>query len=62
MVDKTEFYYDCPECNKEQIVNFIPPRIEDGYPYRFSTTCSNCNTNLRVKINFSSQIKKINTE
>ena len=62
MVDKTEFYYDCPECKKEQVVKFIPPRIEDGFPYRFSTTCSNCDSDLRVRINFSSKINKIETE
>ena len=58
MADKTEFYYDCPECRKEQIVKFIPPKIEDSSYYKFDTKCSDCNTGLMIKINFSTLIKK----
>ncbi len=45
-------YYVCPNCQKEQIVYLIPKIIEDNGNYRFTTSCSDCETDLSVKIGF----------
>ncbi len=55
-------YYKCPECCHEQIVYLVPDIIEDQGSYRFTTTCSNCDTHLSVKIGFSVEVAYTNKE
>ncbi|MCJ7479241.1 MAG: hypothetical protein MUP63_03645 [Candidatus Nanohaloarchaeota archaeon QJJ-7] len=48
----SELYYICPECNKEQLVYLTPNVIDDGEAYRFTTACSDCKTELMIKVGF----------
>ncbi len=55
-------YYNCPECCHEQIVYLVPEIIEDKGSYKFTTSCSNCSSDLSVKIGFSVDVAFLKTE
>ncbi len=55
-------YYSCPECCHEQIVYLVPNVIEDKGSYKFTTSCSNCESDLSVKIGFSVNVAFLKAE